>query len=511
MSVSEIHSVLVGCAYLSNYIDHKEWHLQFIEAMQHDKVTEALKMILCKDFYLAVLKVVFPNGAETSSFVDILVENSVISNQSWLVSNLSGLICETHLFHTTIHSNVVAMILNQLFKFDADEFTESILSGFPEFSDLKEYPLDLQQALNLFLSLSSSKEIIDFNISIEEIQQLVGSFLNCNVKFPYFQDLKNLTEIEKKVLCLMISDPFAEYVTRHGIEIELASSQDSMLELTGPFQECQESEKPVTAFPEIIPVSLQSNTLVPVVLDLNSSREDKRQDSKATMDDNFPSNFEIFEEYHKPQYSKLPDLKREDEICDFDKMVSELDQEILTMGTQGKKSKLIFIDIDGSSKDHTTYLEERSTRRERLLQKLKKVTQNHQKRLCKKMVVSVNRISLPKLNTKTLIKNALFVMLAGSMAEDSRYGALQSLEKSASDYHVISMKDEKNHAYRALYRVENINLIVKIHGSGPQQVGSENVSHFYKFDCGAKRFREISQPSSNEFHASVHGIVINRK
>ena len=495
---NDIHAILIGAAYLSNYTQHTKWHSQFISALENDELHQDLKAILCNDFYLNSLKVLFPATPSTTNFVDILVDNHIISNQSWLVANLKSLIGESHLFHFNIHINLIEMILKQLFKFDSDKFTESVLCKFAAFDMQDVYPADIFEALNLFFSYTLNREIVDFNLSVNEIQDTIDVFLNKQLTIRYFDKVDALTLLEQMVLSLMICEPFDEYVnnsnTSREISLFVASSQESLVDipLTMKTDNVWKTTQPT---PSLIP------TLKQIVV-----QEDKRQDSKASINE---SNFEILEDYHKPQYLQLPPLKLPNHPnCDFDKMVSDLDLQIEALD-QKQQSKLIFIDIDGSSKDHTTYLEERSTRREKLLHKLRKVTHLQKSKLDKKpTVVSVSNISLPKLNTKTLIKNAIFMLLAGAMSDDTRSGALQSLERSKADYHIISLKDDKNHSYKALYRVESKILLSKIHGNGPLHLSPDKISNHYKFDCGGKRFRDISQTNSNEFHASVHAIVV---
>eukprot|EP00835_Amoeboradix_gromovi_P005615 NODE_545_length_6876_cov_0.237013.p1 type:complete len:570 gc:universal NODE_545_length_6876_cov_0.237013:4190-5899(+) len=569
MSKTEIHSILLGCAFLSKHINNVDWHSQFVKAMEIGELSAPLKELICNDFYLQILKFIFPSQFDTSNFVDILVNSQIISNDSWLVANLQNLISERHLFHFKIHSNVIEMISKQLYKIEVDQFIASFLAPFPAFLSLQEFPSDISEAINLFLSFVLNKSVIDFDLSITDLQDAISSYLNISVKIPYFQDCCYLSKSAKTILSLVVSDIFYGSLVSSNEDLVTSSSLENLINLVpnisstdyqeelkelddkiaieeaGTIGEALDSEpvlyKP-TSNPELSGLTLirfdklNKLSLIPVLSSTaTTSNKEKRQDSKASISSSASlslsqqdEEFDILEEYHKPEYKRLPPIvikSQHSDIlpCDFDQMLSEIDNHmrILELNSQmtGKttdhldsnSSSLVFIDIDGSPKNHSTYLEERSTRRGKLLQKLKKVTNLQQQ--MKKSAVIVTKVSLPKLNTKTLVKNAIYMLLAGSMADDTRFGALQSLEKSRMDYHIVSLKDDKNHSYKALYRVENKNLI-KIHGNGPHQVEIEQVSHFYKFDCGAKKFRDISQSantSSNEFHASVHGIVINRK
>ena len=88
---------------------------------------------------------------------------------------------------------------------------------------------------------------------------------------------------------------------------------------------------------------------------------------------------------------------------------------------------------------------------------------------------------------------------------------MQILDSTASDpsqeadqNYMILLRSKTNHCYRALYSYNiKLNLIMKLHGQGPEEV--QLGTHYFKYDSGTRCFRELP---TREFGRSMHGFSL---
>ena len=485
---SELKVVVKGCQYLS-----KRYSMSF-----NDKDLEKCKKEMASGFYLKVLQNMYLDCQEEDDFVSILVKKGIISENSWLVKNLNFLISQIGLFNVKVHENLVDMLLKQLYRMNCDQFVEGILSTLPEFNPDETFPFHLQEAFSLFFSIMLGTTIVNMDISKEKAIKAIEKYTKTELKSAHLNSFCSTSRIDKTIFCIELTEIFEPL-----IEQELDFKSD----LESSFQSL--SKLPIIDIPKEIEVNFIPSRIPTLVSKLPPI--EKKQDSRFSVEEPNMTALEILQDcfdttVHKntlPLLNNYPVMQSKSPAIDFDNMLQDLDTELATL-----TSNYVFIDLDGSQKDLAIYKVEKSQRRERLLEKLKKAT-TVQKSKPKRPLIT--RSNSSKLSTKNLMKNAIIMLLGGSLAEETRKQALKALEDATCDYFIISLKDSKNHGYKSLYSVSTSDVLVKVHGIGPQTIKSSQVTNYYKFDCGSKNFKDISQTSSNEFHASVHAIVMDRK
>ncbi|CAG2108321.1 unnamed protein product [Medioppia subpectinata] len=94
-------------------------------------------------------------------------------------------------------------------------------------------------------------------------------------------------------------------------------------------------------------------------------------------------------------------------------------------------------------------------------------------------------------SNKILILNAINVVLAGAVNNDTKKKVLEQINSSDSKHYLILFRNA-GLQFRAVYTYNpDREEVVKLYGTGPKSVTNEVIERFYKYNSGSKSFAEI--------------------
>jgi calmodulin-regulated spectrin-associated protein len=115
-------------------------------------------------------------------------------------------------------------------------------------------------------------------------------------------------------------------------------------------------------------------------------------------------------------------------------------------------------------------------------------------------------------SNRSIIINAIsHCCLAGVVNRDKVEKAIEEINKSTAMQFVILFRDA-GMQYRALYTYNPDDmtssdvLLTKIHGTGPKQLSSKSMERFYKYNCGAKNFTEVT--STKHLTTTIDAVTV---
>ncbi|KAL7752235.1 hypothetical protein RI367_002280 [Sorochytrium milnesiophthora] len=119
---------------------------------------------------------------------------------------------------------------------------------------------------------------------------------------------------------------------------------------------------------------------------------------------------------------------------------------------------------------------------------------------------AVNKSPVKRKSNRQLIINALNVCLAGELNVETKQQVLQDMEETGFDNFVILMRDLKNHSFKGLYTFdEELSQVLRLYGTGPDELLVDDVAGFFKYDSGSRSFKELP---ARTFSIAIHAVAV---